>query len=62
MVFFSGKKYYQVTNWRLVNKEAAMKELVLYIHGKGGCAGESEHYNPLFPDCEVVGLDYHTLL
>ena len=39
-----------------------MKELVLYIHGKGGCAGESEHYNPLFPDCEVVGLDYHTLL
>ena len=21
-----------------------MKELVLYIHGKDGCAGESEHY------------------
>ena len=34
-----------------------MKELVLYIHGKGGCAGESEHYKPLFPECEVVGLD-----
>ena len=29
-----------------------MKELVLYIHGKGGCAGESEHYKPLFPECE----------
>ena len=37
-----------------------MKELVVYIHGKGGCAGESEHYKPLFPDCEVVGLDYQT--
>ena len=35
-----------------------MKELILYIHGKGGCAGESEHYKPLFPECEVIGLDY----
>ena len=37
-----------------------MKELVLYIHGKGGNAGESEHYKPLFPECEVVGLNYQT--
>lgn len=37
-----------------------MKELVLYIHGKGGCAGESEHYKPLFPECEVIRLDYQT--
>jgi len=37
-----------------------MKELVLYIHGKGGCAGESEHYKLLFPECEVIGLDYQT--
>ena len=37
-----------------------MKELVLYIHGKGGCSGESEHYRPLFPECDVVGLDYQT--
>ena len=37
-----------------------MKELVLYIHGKGGNASESEHYKPLFPECEVVGLDYQT--
>ena len=37
-----------------------MKELVLYIHGKGGSAAESEHYRPLFPDCEVFGLDYQT--
>ncbi len=37
-----------------------MKKLILYIHGKGGCAGESEHYKPLFPECEVIGLDYQT--
>lgn len=37
-----------------------MKELVLYIHGKGGCSGESDHYKPMFPECEVVGLDYQT--
>jgi len=41
-------------------KELVMKELVLYIHGRGGCARESEHYKPLFPECEVVGLDYQT--
>ena len=37
-----------------------MKDLVLYIHGKGGSAAEYEHYQPLFPDCEVFGLDYQT--
>ena len=37
-----------------------MNEVVLYIHGKGGSAGESEHYKPLFPECEVIGLDYRT--
>lgn len=31
---------------------------VLYIHGKGGSAEESEHYTPLFPGCKVIGLDY----
>ena len=33
---------------------------ILYIHGKGGSAAESEHYKQLFPDCEVIGLDYQT--
>ena len=33
---------------------------ILYIHGKGGCAMESEHYKLLFPNCEVIGLDYQT--
>lgn len=32
--------------------------LVLYIHGKGGTAEEAEHCKPLFPGCDVVGLDY----
>ena len=37
-----------------------MKDLVLYIHGKGGSTAESAHYEPLFPDCAVFGLDYQT--
>ena len=37
-----------------------MKNTVLYIHGKGGDPSESEHYKPLFPCCDVIGLDYKT--
>lgn len=37
-----------------------MKSLVLYIHGKGGSAAESAHYRPLFPDSDVIGLDYRS--
>lgn len=35
-----------------------MKDLILYVHGRFGSAGESRHYEGLFPGCEVVGLDY----
>ena len=35
-----------------------MKPLVLYLHGKGGNAEEAEHYKSLFPQCDVIGLDY----
>ena len=38
----------------------AMKDLILYIHGKGGSPAESGHYRPLFPGSEVIGLDYQT--
>lgn len=38
--------------------KAKKDTLVLYIHGKDGNANESEHYKPLFPMCDVVGLDY----
>lgn len=37
-----------------------MKDLILYIHGAGGSAAECAHYRPLFPECEVIGLDYQT--
>ena len=31
---------------------------VIYIHGKLGKTEEAEHYKTLFPDAEVIGLDY----
>ena len=34
--------------------------VIIYIHGKGGNAKENEHYKKLFPNCEVIGLDYQT--
>ncbi len=36
-----------------------MSRLVVYVHGKGGCAEEAEHYRPLFVGCDVIGFDYH---
>lgn len=33
---------------------------VIYIHGKGGTADECRQFAPLFPDCDVTGLDYKT--
>ena len=36
-----------------------MRRFVIYVHGKGGCAEESKHYQPLFPDSYVIGFDYH---
>ena len=35
-----------------------MKRLVIYVHGKGGSADEAKHYQPLFADSDVIGLDY----
>lgn len=35
-----------------------MKQIVVYVHGKGGSAEEAEHYSALFPDSEVIGFDY----
>lgn len=39
-----------------------MKKAVLYLHGKGGNAGEAEHYRPFFAGCDVVGMDYKSEL
>ena len=37
-----------------------MKEILIYIHGKGGSAEEAEHYKSLFPNCAVIGFDYRS--
>ena len=37
-----------------------MKELIIYVHGKGGSAEEAEHYRALFPNSAVIGFDYHS--
>ena len=36
------------------------RSAVVYIHGKGGNAGEALHFKPLFPDFDVLGLDYRS--
>lgn len=35
-----------------------MGNTIVYIHGQGGNAEEAKHYEPLFPDCKVIGFDY----
>ena len=35
-----------------------MKDLIVYVHGKGGSAQEAEHYRPLFPNSDITGLAY----
>ena len=37
-----------------------MKELIIYVHGKGGNADEAEHYKQLFTASDVIGFDYHS--
>ena len=37
-----------------------MKELIIYVHGKGGSAEEAEHYRALFPNSGVVSFDYRS--
>ena len=37
-----------------------MRNLIVYVHGKGGSAGEAGHYKMLFPQDEVIGFDYRS--
>ena len=37
-----------------------MKNLIIYVHGKGGSAGEAEYYKSLFPKDKVIGFDYRS--
>lgn len=34
------------------------QSIILYIHGQGGNSAEAAHYEPLFENCDVIGLDY----
>ncbi len=40
------------------NEVAKMKKAIVYIHGRGGSSEEAKHYEPLFPECTVLGFDY----
>ena len=35
-----------------------MRDGVIYVHGRGGCAEDARRFAPLFPGIEVAGLDY----
>ena len=35
------------------------RNLIIYVHGKGGVAEEAKHYQKLFPNSDVIGFDYH---
>ena len=36
------------------------ERLIIYGHGKGGNVEEADRYRPLFPSCDVIGLEYHS--
>lgn len=36
------------------------RNLIIYVHGKGGAAEEAKHYQKLFPNSDVIGFDYHS--
>ncbi len=39
-----------------------MKNVVIYVHGKGGNAEEANHYKQFFDDnFEIIGFDYKPL-
>lgn len=35
-----------------------MDRVIIYIHGQGGSADEAEHYETLFENQKVIGIDY----
>ena len=50
---------FKVKRYKKGQGKLKMKDIIVYVHGKGGSAEESEHYKPLFPNSEVIGFDYH---
>lgn len=49
---------YYTGSTTLENGGLNLKQLVIYVHGKGGNASEAEHYKSLFPESDVIGFDY----
>ena len=39
-------------------KDSSMKKVLLYIHGRGGSAGETEQFKPYCGGYDLVGLDF----
>lgn len=37
-----------------------MKSIVIYIHGKGGNAAQTEHYKSPSPTSDIIGSDYNS--
>lgn len=35
-----------------------MDKVIIYIHGQGGNADEAKHYEALFENQKVIGIDY----
>ena len=35
-----------------------MDQVIIYIHGQGGNADEAKHYESLFENQKVIGIDY----
>ena len=35
-----------------------MDQVIIYIHGQGGNADEAKHYESLFENHKVIGIDY----
>ena len=48
------------SNYRIRNctEDSWMKDLVIYIHGKGGNIEETNHYQSIFRESDVIGFDY----
>ena len=38
--------------------EKRKDEVILFVHGQGGNAGEADYYRPFFPESDVYGFDY----
>lgn len=37
-----------------------MKSIIIYIHGKGGNAAQTEHYKSPFSTSDIIGFDYNS--